>query len=308
MSSRRTEIKRLSDCSFADAVMAWNQGFQDYFVDMTRTLDGYLDRLHHEGLSPELSMIAFCDGKPAGFLLNGISGISGICGICASAVGKLAWNGGTGVAPEFRGRGVGKALVEAALDLYCAQKVELATLEAISDNEVAIRLYEQYGYEAIDRLVFLQHTGVLNSETFPTDDQRSYSIQAVAPFEVSRLDFYEHLVPWQTQWQSVARNHGEALIVVDRNPVPVGYALYQKNLDEQGRLAGIALYQCRATPGHEDGELIVAAALRYLFAPLESECRRSTSNLSHSNQTVLSLLRNAGFILYVEQVHMLKKL
>ncbi len=33
------EIRRLSACSFDDAVKIWNEGFQGYFVDMTLSLD-----------------------------------------------------------------------------------------------------------------------------------------------------------------------------------------------------------------------------------------------------------------------------
>jgi len=128
LSSSRTkiEIRPLSSCSFDDAVKIWNQGFEGYFVDLTLSLDNYLARLHSEELSPAHSLVAFCEGKPAGFLLNGIR---------MSAGRKVAWNGGTGVSPEFRGRGVGKALMRATIDLYDENGVEWATLEAISENE-----------------------------------------------------------------------------------------------------------------------------------------------------------------------------
>jgi hypothetical protein len=83
--STTTEIRRLSACSFDEAVKIWNEGFKGYFVDMTMSVDGYLSRLHGEGLSPEFSLLAFCEGGLAGFLLNGIR---------MSAGRKVAWNGG----------------------------------------------------------------------------------------------------------------------------------------------------------------------------------------------------------------------
>ncbi|MGH9881544.1 MAG: GNAT family N-acetyltransferase, partial [Pyrinomonadaceae bacterium] len=54
------------------------------------------------------SFIAFVEGKPVGFLLNGIRNNSG---------GKFAWNGGTAVVPAFRGKGVGRSFKFRGLSL-----------------------------------------------------------------------------------------------------------------------------------------------------------------------------------------------
>ncbi|HEV7683490.1 MAG TPA: GNAT family N-acetyltransferase [Pyrinomonadaceae bacterium] len=295
--SNTTEIRRLSACSFAEAVKIWNEGFQGYFVDMTLSLDGYLSRLTRDGLSPENSLVACCDGRPAGFLLNGFR---------ESARGKLAWNGGTGVAPEFRGRGVGKALMRATLDLYDELGVDIAMLEAISTNEAAIGLYQQYGYKIVDRLISLRHEGRLPAHSFARQNGKSYAAESVAPAALAQLEFYDELAPWQSHWQSLSRNQGEALIVSDSRGVACGYALYKKTYDEQGRVSTIALYQCVARPGAEE-KTVATCALQTLFAPFDLECRRSTYNLSESNEAVSEILVEAGFDLYIEQVHMVRR-
>ena len=291
-----SEIRRLSACSFDDAVKIWNEGFQGYFVDMTLSLDRYLWRLQREGLSPEFSLLAFCDGKPAGFLLNGIR---------TNAGRKVAWNGGTGVSPQFRGRGVGKALMRATIDLYKELGIQIATLEAISENESAISLYQQFGYEVVDRLVFFNHTGELNERAFPELNCQTYSTAQVAPYLVGQLEFYQESAPWQGHWQSLIRQNGEALIVSDADGAAVGYALYKKKRDEQGRITEIALHQCVAIPG-ADMEAIIGCALRSVFAPLELECTRSTYNFSKSNEAVNRMLHEAGFQSFIEQVHMVR--
>lgn len=38
-------IKRLVDCTIADAVIAWNDGFEGYFVDATTTPEKFLTRM-----------------------------------------------------------------------------------------------------------------------------------------------------------------------------------------------------------------------------------------------------------------------
>jgi len=290
------EIRRLSECSFGDALKIWNEGFQGYFVDMTLSLDRYLARLHREGLSPEFSLMAFCEGKPAGFLLNGIR---------TNAGPRVAWNGGTGVSPEFRGRGVGKALMQATVDLYGELGVQIATLEAVSENEPAISLYQQFGYAVVDRLVFFNREGELNERAFRQPNSQTYNATQVAPYLVGQLEFYQQSAPWQSHWQSLIRHDGEALVVSNAAGNVVGYALYKKKRDEQGRITEIALHQCVAIPGN-DAEAIIGCALQSLYAPLDLDCTRSTYNFSKSNEVVLKMLSEAGFKSFIEQVHMVR--
>jgi ribosomal protein S18 acetylase RimI-like enzyme len=290
------EIRRLSACSFDDAVKIWNEGFQGYFVDMRLSLNRYLSRLQREGLSPEFSLMAFSDGTPAGFLLNGIRTNPGP---------KVAWNGGTGVSPQFRGRGLGKALMRATVDLYKELGVQVATLEAISENKSAISLYQQFGYEVVDRLVFLNHEGELNERTFRQPNSQAYSAAQVAPYLVGELEFYQELAPWQGHWQSLIRQSGEALVVSSADSAAVGYALYKKKRDDQEKITEIALHQCVAIPG-ADTEAIIGCALRSVYAPLELECKRSTYNFTKSNEAVITMLMEAGFTSFIEQVHMVR--
>lgn len=53
------------------------------------------------------------------------------------------------VAPEYRGRGIGRMLMEAALDYIRAHEGTWAVLQVRADNAIARRLYEQLGFEAI---------------------------------------------------------------------------------------------------------------------------------------------------------------
>jgi ribosomal protein S18 acetylase RimI-like enzyme len=298
MAHRTPVIRRLSTCSFEEALQIWNEGFKGYFVDVTLSLDAYLARLYSEGLSPEYSFIAFSAGKLAGCLLNGIR---------INAGRKVAWNGGTAVSSNFRGQGIGKVLVKAALELYAEQDVEVATLEAISANSSAIGLYQQAGYEIVDRLLFLQSNSAIRTKFSHHCDNDSYLIQSVPPAVVADLEFYESSAPWQTQWQSVLLKNGAALIIADGRGEAVGYALYKKTFDQEGRLAAIVLYQCAAAPG-ENAENIVACALEEVYGPLDVECHRSTHNLSKKNELVCRFLTEAAFTPFAEQVHMAKTL
>ncbi len=290
------ELRRMNTCSFQTALDVWNNGFRGYFVDMTMSLDVFLARLAARGISPELSFIAFAGDQAVGFLVNGIR---------EHADRKFAWNGGTGVIPEFRGKGVGKVLVNAALDLYAKEHVDIAMLEAISTNQPAIRLYESCGYEVVEELTLLETRKIID-DFVTSPSLPSYTIHRVAPAVVGGLPFYRELSAWQGQWQSLSMINGEAVIVVDRERQPVGYALSDKKYDQAGLLERIVLYQCEAEPNSTDSEAIVSLALQNVFLTDASECIRTTHNFRKSNTLVVDRLKKAGFTTFIDQVHMIR--
>jgi ribosomal protein S18 acetylase RimI-like enzyme len=287
-------MKRLSECTFNEALLAWNDGFQGYFTDATMTLATYTARLGGEGLSPDHSVVAFADGKPVGCVINGIREIDGK---------KVAWNGGTAVAPDYRRQGVGKALIEATLAVYREEGVDVATLEAIAENEKAIALYEQMGYITVDLLVFLQHNGKLESSTFIKEENKRFGVKRGIPQDVRALSFYKGMSPWQTQWASV--RDGESMILMDGD-TEVGYVLYKRVFDKLGKPASIVLYQIEAEPNHLDEEDILRFGLSKVFAPLDAEVKRTTMNLPESHLKAVQILKEYGFTPAIGQVYMIK--
>ena len=216
---------------------------------------------------------------------------------------KIAWNGGTGVVPSFRGKGLGKSLVNAAIDMYGSEGVDVATLEAISNNDVAIGLYKQCGYQIIDELTFLQSddpsVGCLH-----LTDSASYLVDSVAPAAVGSLNFYNDRSAWQSHWQSLALSCGDALIVRDLAGGAVGYALFKKKFDNEGNPSNIALYQCEVAPHRDDFENIASTMLQRVFFSEPGKCSRTTYNFRKSNQLVIDMLIKLGFATFIEQVLM----
>jgi hypothetical protein len=58
-------------------VEAWNKGFEGYYFDMATTPEAFKKRGEQEGLSPDLSVVAFESGKPVGIVRNGLREING---------------------------------------------------------------------------------------------------------------------------------------------------------------------------------------------------------------------------------------
>lgn len=290
-------IKRLSHCSFAEATAIWNNGFAGYFVDAAMSEERFVARLGLEGIYPSLSLVAYVDEEPAGMVLSGIRMIQGK---------KVAWNGGTCVATAFRGQGVAKALMEAAMQVYQEEGVEVATLEAFRQNERAISLYERMGYQVRDHLLFLTRTeDFASTDPFFQMNAPYVGIKGV-PADVQLLPFYQAMAPWQTQWSGI--HDGESVVVTDSRGEVVGYALYKRIFDEAGGVAAITLFQCAAAPEREDAEEIIRYTLTRVFAPESKVGRRGTFNFPASQELVVHILEEAGFVPSIEQVYMVKML
>ncbi|MFB9328551.1 GNAT family N-acetyltransferase [Paenibacillus aurantiacus] len=288
------EFRRLHTYSLEQLTALWNEGFLHYFVNLNFTLDMFLKRTANDGLSLAHSFAILDGERPVGFVMNGFREDAGR---------KIAWNGGTALIPEYRGRGIGKLLIEEAIRIYRAENVDIALLEAIKENAPAIALYSKYGYAVIDRLSFYQWEGQLSDEAFgDSESAERYTMTTGNPQDVQRLSFHRELQPWQSQWQSL-QNGGLALIARDKDGIAAGYALFKRVLDEQGEHQSTILYQCAVKEEAAEREALARLLLREAFASSKSiVCR--TGNFPQSQRIVIEALERAGFKTTTEQVHM----
>lgn len=88
------------------------------------------------------SRVALVDGTPAGLVFLAIRGGRG-------------WIGGMGVVREGRGHGLGRRLMEAALEQGRAAGLASVQLEVIEQNRWAIAIYEAAGFRTTRRLEVL---------------------------------------------------------------------------------------------------------------------------------------------------------
>lgn len=290
------EIRRLSECTIEQGVEAWNKGFEGYHFDMTTTPEAFKKRMDQEGLSGDLSVVAFDGEEPVGLVLNGTR---------ESAGRKIGWNGGTGVAMSWRKKGVGKLLMEKTLQILNEQDVEVATLEAISGNEKAIELYKKLGYEIVDELHFMKLDGAVERKV--PSDTREYNIRKADPEEIGRLPFYRGDFPWQTQWQSV--RDGEGMIAFNDEGRAAGYAFFRKLTDEQGNHNRTILYQCETAPDEKEREEITNALLNSVFENFADPISRTAVNVPvTANAETYKVLQDRGFEKNISQVFMKKEL
>lgn len=290
-------IKIMSELTFDEATNLWNAGFEGYIFDMTRTVDDFTLRFGQEDLLPSLSIAAYVDNEPAGFILSGVRTVKGK---------KISWNGGTGVASKFRHQGIGKKMMDACLKLYEENDIDLATLEAEKSNEKAIALYQQYGYEITDTLSFLQLKKDLPEHFLIRKETQTYEIKYALAQDAKKIRFYNNRIPWQTHWMSL-RKDGELLLVQEKGK-DIGYFLYKRIYNNEGILVNNILYGAGIAPGRGDETGIVKCALSELWKSSEEPFTKTTFNFPAANQTILKVLKEIGFTPFAEQVFMMKQL
>lgn len=271
----------MADCTMNEILKAWNEGFEGYFTDVRMNVNQFVKRIAFEDLSASHSFLLFEGTEPIGIVMNGIRQIEDR---------KIAWNGGTGVVRDYRGKGIGRRLIEESLKVYKKEGVELSTLESIAENQAAIRLYESMGYEISDRLRIFNKEGKAGFE-----NDGHFDFKRGPASNVAGLSFYQKSYPWQNHWQSL--KDGQSLIVKDKDR-PVAYALFKQSMDQSTTI----LYQCEANPEYPDPVGLIGAMLSYVF----SSGRNTVFDMPESNTVATDLLEKNGFQMQLEQVYMVK--
>jgi GNAT superfamily N-acetyltransferase len=88
-----------------------------------------------------------------------------VAGVAVLSIrGERGWCGGFGVAPAFRRRGVGRALMSALLDSARAAGVRHLSLEVSEHNPTARRLYERAGLRVTRDLLIVERAAGVEHE------------------------------------------------------------------------------------------------------------------------------------------------
>ncbi|MBD2864697.1 GNAT family N-acetyltransferase [Paenibacillus oceani] len=284
----KLEIRSLGDCTIREITEQWNTGFQQYLgsdsigMSIVQTT-GRLGRLN---IHPDLSVAAFVEGVPAGFVMIGLAEANGR---------KLAWNGGTGVNPSFRGHSLSKLLLREAIRRTQSAGAHSLSLETRIENDRAIRSYLSCGFEIRDQVHVMRKEGGFADLPFARSRSSDYRTVPVAPCRAGLLPFYPLAKnSWTVEW--FMTEDSEAIIALDHYGEAAGYAIYRRSLDSTGRLDSIQLTQCEADPQRGDGRDVIRFMLADIFSPLTELSFRSFHYLRESNGEALMALHEAGFI------------
>jgi ribosomal protein S18 acetylase RimI-like enzyme len=174
------EIKNLASTTIESIVGCLSKSFSDYFVPMSSDIEYWRARFQVARIDLSLSFGCFDKGELAGFILIGIDQHEGYL---------TAYNGGTGVVPEYRGKHIVDKLYEHALPLFKNAGIERCTLEVIDKNLRAITVYERIGFTKTKTLHC--YRGMLNADP---------SLSTITQIDLSVIDKPELQEPQFLSW------------------------------------------------------------------------------------------------------------
>ncbi|WP_347217838.1 GNAT family N-acetyltransferase [Chryseobacterium sp.] len=152
------EFKTLKNVDVEELLAVFNYSFSDYIVPFHLTREVLISKIAAEKLDMDISVGAFEDGKLVSFILQSEKREDGQ---------KIIYNGGTGVVPESRGKGLVRKMYDFIIPVLKERGANILLLEVIEGNAAAIRAYENLGFTIVRKLLCFKgniNSGVTNSE------------------------------------------------------------------------------------------------------------------------------------------------
>jgi len=132
------KIKSLTHASFDEIVECFLLAFENYYVKFPTDKNYYKNRWTAAKVDWNLSYGMFDQDKLIGFIIHAVDTRFGT---------RIAYNAGTGVIPEYRGKRIVNSIYKFAILELKKNGIEKSTLEVIQENERAIRAYQNVGFK-----------------------------------------------------------------------------------------------------------------------------------------------------------------
>lgn len=127
----------LQGISLDELTETFNLAFSDYLIPLKLTGEQLQTKMQAENTQLHYSVGAFDNGKLVGFILHAFD---------TEDNRKKIYNGGTGVIPSHRGNKLTVKMYEFILPILQQNQIDEILLEVISENQQAIKSYEQVGF------------------------------------------------------------------------------------------------------------------------------------------------------------------
>lgn len=264
---------------------AFVEAFSDYAVKLDLPFVNFMRMMTRRGVDFSKSVGAYDGEKLVGIQLNGIGEWEG---------NKTAYDSGTGIAKEYRGKGIGGELFKNCLPVFSANGITHYLLEVLRENTPAFNLYKKSGF-AITR----------EFECYQIDNIEDKSLKS--GFEIEKVDllsfneidgFKNFRDSWQNSNYSIKRvpEHFEYFVAKDKNKI-LGYIIIEPLRGDVPQLAVAGDYRRKG---------IATDLVKAAFAATENPLK--FINIDSRDKMTIKLLQSLGAKDIAGQYEMINKL
>lgn len=268
-------VSSLSQVGIDHLLETFNDAFSDYDVPMHMDRSQLVRHMSIIGCSLEDSVGLFDEDELVGFLL-------------VARRSAIAYDGGTGIRPAYRGQGLAHLLIEEAVKHTAKRGCTSFVLEVLDTNERAKKLYEKHGFVTVRTLACHR----LEQDFWPIKGSVSLERQ-----QHLRLGQGECIPSWQYSDESIRAGSYTGFDIIHNQDV-VGTLC----LDTQrGMIAQICIEPSQRRKGYAKQALIEAHTL------CEAN-HLSFYNVNTSCEDLMSFLSSVGFRCILTQSEMQRTL
>lgn len=277
------EFKTLENTPFDEICHTVQSAFTNYYV-VVRTTEAHL-RLQHTAANVDYanSIGVFANDKLVGFLFMGFD----------YSEGRIAaYNAGTGIIENHRGKSLTKAMHEEFLKTEKAKNLERIYLEVIDKNIAAQRVYSKLGFTATRQLESFNGRTLIKK--LNRNNKLEYDIQ---PFDKAVIEptWWDKKLTWGNSPNAMGRIASELKsIYAFLEGKKVGYSVFNQ---ETGHIHQIAV-----SPDYRRN-YIGSNLLK--FTENQIETHLNIINIDSSNIALIGLMNYCGLNKFVSQYEMI---
>ena len=220
-------LRTLRQDDLAQLYFTFLEAFADYSVDMQLDRKAFERRMLNKlNIDWGLSVGSFSGDKMVGFITHTTNEYQGQL---------IAYNGGTGVIPSYRGLGLTAHMYALAMKQFREMKINQCVLEVIDSNTHALKAYEDIGFRRTRRLRCYKRTQPVSIR--PT---RSFSLTSLQTELIGRLDDQLNTSFMDTLVQLTRNKVNEKLLLFQQGEEIIGYCVFNP---ANGRIARLWVHE-----------------------------------------------------------------
>lgn len=216
-----------------DGAAAMNHVFEQYLVPIAFSAEQLRLHMVYNDVDPSSSPIWYDDDGAV------------VAAAMLALRQRRGWIGGFGVAPEYRGKGYGRALVDRLIMIASERSLESLSLEVLSENEPAIAVYGKAGF-TITRRLFCFETFVEGAQ-MPQDFKYADPEQFIDATQTTRPAWQRESASLRNGAISTAVSDGNSRYALFRHSANVAQ-VFKLNADRSEDLTVLTTAICAGEP------------------------------------------------------------